>query len=241
MLRREDDRSTPRTLRARRTDPDAKCFAPRFYERDPLFWPIAQAASAFRDEPDWPAVETYVRAFGETPPPITFEVQIPKKTRRKRREARGDNDTVDVQALYDGKITLTKRVPTRPRQWHDFLNALVWAAFPAAKAALHARQYAAISARIPTEATRLPNARTRELDALALIDEGGVIAPHGGRPFIFGHALYEGLVLEGRAMIARALVLPPSDAPLDEAIAAALRDPSLVPEMLPRMPLSELS
>jgi len=231
------------------------CFDPRFYEKHPLFWPIAQAASAFRDEPDWPAVESYVRVFGEPgetarPPPVVFELQAPKKARRKRREARGDV-TIDVRKLYDGQISLTKRVPTRSRSWHDFMNALVWGAFPAAKAALHARQYAAISARVSAEATRLPNARTRELDALALIDEGGVIAPHGGQPFIFGHALYEGLALEGRAMIARVLVLPAhtstnnsggGNMTLDEAIAAAISDMGtpLVPERLPRIALAEL-
>lgn len=77
--------------------------------------------------------------------------------------------------------------------WHDFLNALVWLTFPNAKRAFHRRQHAAIERSIPAGATHPPNARTREQDALALIDEGGVLMVEG-RTMFFGHALYEGLV-----------------------------------------------
>ncbi len=82
---------------------------------------------------------------------------------------------------------------------------------------------------------KLPNARTRELDALALVDEGGVLEVVDGSaaPLIFGHALYEGLVLGTRAMIARTIVLPGAFERADELLAARLGEP-LVPEHLPR-------
>jgi hypothetical protein len=54
----------------------------------------------------------------------------------------------------------------------------------------------------------LPNARTREQDALALLDEGGVIVLSDGRASTalgFGHALYEGLVRGGPAATASCL------------------------------------
>ena len=57
-------------------------------------------------------------------------------------------------------------------------------------------------------ARTLPPTRSREHDALALIDEGGVAVLHddSARAFVvFGHALYEGLVLGVRAMVARAV------------------------------------
>ena len=90
--------------------------------------------------------------------------------------------------------------------WHDFLNALVWATFPRAKLALHRRQHAAIERWIPPGATQLPNARTREQDALALVDEGGVLLCED-RTFFFGHALFEGLVFGQPAMISRGVAL----------------------------------
>ncbi len=40
----------------------------------------------------------------------------------------------------------------------------------------------------------MPGARSREMDALALLDEGGVVQV-GERAVVFGHALYEGAVL----------------------------------------------
>ena len=43
---------------------------------------------------------------------------------------------------YDARIALERVVPTRARSWHDLLNALVWATFPRAKLALHARSAA---------------------------------------------------------------------------------------------------
>jgi hypothetical protein len=147
--------------------------------------------------------------------PVTFREQ-PKKPRGRRRGPRCAGD------LYDGRIIEEGWVPTRPENWHDFLNMLCWAAFPEAKWQLHHRQHQAMSARVAGAVDALPNARTREQDALALMDEGGVIvlcheprlaeltsalegrrAPEaqalfaGGaaRGLLFGHALYEGLVL----------------------------------------------
>jgi hypothetical protein len=99
----------------------------------------------------------------------------------------------------------------------------VWAVFPEAKWQLHARQHRAVRARLDSAArSTLPGARTREQDALALLDEGGVViacrpasldrarsalserreaeairlfAEREARAVVFGHAIFEGLVL----------------------------------------------
>jgi hypothetical protein len=67
-------------------------------------------------------------------------------------------------------------VPTRAGSWHDVFNVLAFAGFPHAKQALHARmlalQHARRSAREP--GTR-HNDRSREEDALALLDECSLI------------------------------------------------------------------
>lgn len=194
-----------------------------FFTRHPDFWPIAEAAKRFSEHADWPAVEEY-NAPGV---PVRFE-EAPLKRKRPPGEI--------VRAeLYDARIVNDRVVPTRPRMWHDFLNALVWLTFPKAKLALHRRQHAAIERWIPPGATQLPNARTREQDALALVDEGGVLLVEG-RTMFFGHALFEGLVFGQLAMISRGVALTGTAAGADAELAAMLDDAArfLRPDELPR-------
>lgn len=239
----------PRILRHVRRERGA--FDGRFFERHRELWPIARAASCFADRADWPDVAEYGAAFdhGGDPTldaPVRFEPAPARRRRPPGPIARAD--------LYDAMIVQRRVVPTRPRMWHDYLNALVWATFPRSKLAFHERQHAAIERWIPEGATQLPNARTRELDALALVDEGGVLVIVDGErriDMVFGHALFEGLVLGQAAMIARAVVLDapgalagsPSDVELtrrvDRVFPEVLRDGRrlIAPEELPRRPL----
>ena len=229
----------------------ASAFDARFFERDSRFTPITPVAEMFAECKDWPDVTTIDRALAER-----ASVRFVVAARRPRRQ-RGP---VALEDLYDAHIARGE-VPTRERNWHDFLNALVWATFPKSKLALHTRQHRALQAWARTNAStnvddervaRLPNARTRELDALALIDEGGVLMVDGSgaggtsrdmdgndrdderevERVIFGHAIYEGMVLRVPAMIARGV---PLDALTDDALAARLAHP-LLPEHLPRVP-----
>jgi hypothetical protein len=179
---------------------------PRFAEKSGLFWPVARAASAFAGREGWPTVDEIAGALRGLAG-IDFVVQPPRSRRRRV--------PVDPAARYDAQIVLG-RVPTRERNWHDLLNALVWATFPKAKHALHARQHRAISAQLDPGVSRLPGARTREQDALAMLDEGGVVLVRGAgvevTPIVFGHALYERLVLEGpRAVAATCEIVVPSE------------------------------
>src|SRR5690349_19179544 len=164
----------PRLDRLRHVRHERAAFEPRFFERDESFWPLTRAAGRFAEHADWPDVSEYGSAF-EGPPPVRFEVARPRRRRRG-----GASAPVVREELYDAVIVRRGVVPTRPRMWHDFLNALVWATFPRSKLALHERQHAAIEQWLPQGATQLPNARTRELDALALVDEGGVLVLDDG-------------------------------------------------------------
>jgi hypothetical protein len=217
-------------------------FDGRFFEGEPLFWPLARAAASFSGERDWPAVEDYARAFVDpAASPVRFEAAPPVPRRRRAAAA------VDTGRLYDARITREGCVPARPRSWHDFLNALVWATFPRAKLALHRRQLRALVERIPPGASTLPGTRSREHDALALIDEGGVVMLDDGRAremVLFGHALYEGLVLGRGAMTACVIPAPvgavPADprarvAAADEALAGYLAGTTLEPGGLDRV------
>lgn len=162
---------------------------PSFFRRSNLFWPITRAATALERFEAWPEPADLACVF-EGEGPVRFVSAAPRR-RRERTTA---------SARYDALITESRTVPTRRRCWHDLLNALVWASFPRAKAALHARQYRLISGRIGQDA-RLPGARTREQDAIAMLDEGGVVtfgAPgEAGETVVFGHAIYETLVCKG--------------------------------------------
>src|SRR4051812_25965417 len=99
---------------------------PSFFRKNPLFWPIAPAAEALEEFAEWPTPERLNWAFGHVAP-VRFEAPAPKPRRGK----------APADARYDARIALEGRVPTRPRSWHDLLNALVWATFPSAKRALH--------------------------------------------------------------------------------------------------------
>lgn len=200
----------------------AASFDANFLDRSPLLWPLTRAARDLGRLDDFPSVDALERVF-EGRPPVRF---VPAQPRRRRREA------VDPHALYDGRIAIDGQVPTRPSCWHDLMNALVWGTFPRAKRALHARQYRAIAERIDPGARALPGARSRELDALALLDEGGLIvlardapslhralrnesrgtlaehvASGSANAIVFGHAIYESLVLGVTPAVVATIVL----------------------------------
>jgi hypothetical protein len=144
-----------------------------FCDRSPWFWPLTAAAARFRTRADWPLLADFdalhaERAAANGCEPLRFCANVRKQDKR-------EGGRVVLSALYDARISLAFEVPTRERDWHDFLNALCFATFPRSKRALHARQYRVLAARIEPDATRLPGARTKEQDALTLFDEGGVV------------------------------------------------------------------
>ncbi len=203
-------------------------FDPQFLERSPLFWPVLPAARSLFAQPgamrDFPPVQSLDRVFGgDREAPVHFVPAAPRPRRGRRPQA------IDLGALYDARITLDRVVPTRARSWHDLMNALVWGTFPRAKSALHARQHRAIAERVAPGARTLPPSRTRELDALALLDEGGVVLPGGdvARAVVFGHAIYESLALGVPPAVVAAIELETGDRTLrevDEALARRIED-----------------
>ncbi len=72
---------------------------------------------------------------------------------------------------YEERAWLSGEVATRPDNRHDFLNALIWLAFPRSKAALNRRHYAAL-----LESRRQGSTVRGALrDALTQFDECGVL------------------------------------------------------------------
>jgi Protein of unknown function (DUF3025) len=150
--------------------------------------PLDPGASALRALGRWPDVTDIDRTLAGAAR-VRFALAAPKP--RSRRIAARLKDRVS----YDARIVDEGVVPTRPQCMHDLMNALVWAAFPHAKSALHVRQRALV------ESSTEPAHRSVEHDTIAMLDEGGVLLLGEGaadesivKPdecFIFGHAIYE--------------------------------------------------
>src|SRR3989475_567474 len=75
----------------------------------------------------------------------------------------------EFSAQYEVRIFETGQVQTRPDNWHDLFNALVWIAFPRTKAVLNRHHCEEIRAR------RGERLRGTARDVLTLFDEGGII------------------------------------------------------------------
>lgn len=209
--------------------PREAAWDPAFTRRSPLFAPIAEVAELLAGEATFPSPER-LDALLAARAGVRFERAAPKPRRRGRGRP--------APALYDARISLEGVVPTRADSWHDLLNALVWATFPKAKRALHARQHALVVPAAPGEVRHRP----RALDALALFDEGGVVESAAGLS-VFGHAVYEGLVEGWPAPTASALAVEVTTAALDASLAQVLSDPAVFadPGALRRVDLGALA
>lgn len=142
---------------------------------------------------------------------------------------------------YECRVWDKGEVETRPDNWHDFFNALVWFAFPQTKRALTAAHVAAMQA---------PGAaRGSVRDALTHFDECGIVVlasrPEllellrafawkelfvarraeviaGMRFVVFGHATYESLLAPFRGLTAKAVLYEVADDWLAQPAAAQL-------------------
>ncbi len=130
---------------------------------------------------------------------------------------------------YEIHVFETGCVHTRPDNWHDLLNALVWLAFPRTKARINAMHAAAI----PAEGGKRGPLR----DLLTIFDEGGAIAC-GDRITIFGHATMEQALKPWPGITCKLLSVPGRDAmDLEAAAALAALAPHGTPKHLPTRPL----
>lgn len=79
------------------------------------------------------------------------------------------------ESQYEPRCYLKGEVPTRADNWHDLFNALVWMAFPKAKAAINARHYHAMMDSTKGGDTASSGGRGSTRDTSTLLDESGVI------------------------------------------------------------------
>jgi hypothetical protein len=132
--------------------------------------------------------------------------------------------------VYECRIWESGEVETRPDNWHDFFNALVWLSFPKTKIAVSAAHMRAMQ--VPGEK------RTNERDVLTHFDECGIVVLSSQpdlldllrgfrwkelfverraevilcmRFVIFGHATYEQLLKPFRGLTAKAVLYEVSE------------------------------
>jgi len=162
-------------------------WSPSFDRGQRWFDPLREAMAPFREHARWPTIDEWNAVF----PPLSSRGGAPIRFVRQPPKRRGR--PVDLDTIYDERIYVRGEVPSRPENWHDFFNMLVWCTFPKTKVAINARQRAALRARVDPTMRRLPSARSREQDLLAILDEGGAIRRPDGTLLILGHAIYEHL------------------------------------------------
>ena len=136
----------------------------------------------------------------------------------------------DDGKAYECRIWERGEVETRPDNWHDFFNALVWLAFPHTKNAISAAHVRAMQ--------QTGEQRGRVRDALTHFDECGIVVlstradlldllrnfrwrelfvdqraavRRDMRFIVFGHATYEALLAPFRGLTAKALLYPVDD------------------------------
>lgn len=144
-------------------------WVPRFDERSRVFDGFRPIVERLSRRDAWPTIDALSALVAQEG--ARRAVPVPAMVLQGPRR-RGPRDRA---TLYDAHIVERREVPTRDRHWHDTMNALVWAAFPLAKAALHARQYEALCASVDERFDAIPGARSKEHDAIAMLDEGGVV------------------------------------------------------------------
>jgi hypothetical protein len=196
---------------------------PDFLARSPMFDPL-RALGGVLAMPDWPARPALQDLLERDRDPVMTRSGLPLRLVPVGGRMRS------FEERYEARIHLRGEMVFRERNWHDLLNVLAWLTFPRIKAALNARQYAALRAQQAAGAANRGPAQ----DALTLFDEGGVIvaacddeligllrgwrwkelfwsnrARLQGRMcfYLFGHALYEKALRPFIGITGRGIVL----------------------------------
>jgi len=131
----------------------------------PLFGPLAPLLRDLQDVADLDHLNALARACEPQPratsgPPIRFV------------------EPDDAPTAYEHRVHTLGEVITRPGNWHDFFNALVWLRFPRTKAALNALH-------VDEMARQRSPARGPLRDAATQFDESGVVILSAD-PSLFG-------------------------------------------------------
>jgi hypothetical protein len=182
----------------------------------------------------WPGIDelnsAYDRFKPDGAPPLKFVVQAQPGQRKAKKLKRAG---LAGNTYYAKQIVEDLVVPTRLANWHDLFNALTWMTFPCAKYRLQQ-----IFLREGNDDER----RSKMGDVLACFDEGGVVVvlpreqyedgmcvlssenmeekqeyiERFGNVAVFGHAIYETVLINGNKRVASAPVVMALENPFFE-------------------------
>lgn len=175
-------------------------------------------------------------------------------------------EPVADQENYERRIARHGRVATRPENWHDLFNALVWKRFPASKSALNAAQVSDMDAVGVLTRTRRQCAMTQfdEAGAVVLLRDAAMLEAWDrhdweclfmshSRPWreggvalhVFGHALLEHALSPHMLLVSKTIVMQHPDpvavqaAELDHCLAQAVHEGRVLddPQSLRPLPM----
>jgi hypothetical protein len=117
--------------------------------------------SALSGRHDWPAPESYDHLASSVP--RAGDAALPRFVTQRREE-------LVRWGGYEQHVAALRAVPTRPRNWHDFFNMVVWAHFPKLRWALNALHVD------PNAGQKDPrNGRAPAQNLAATFDESGLL------------------------------------------------------------------
>ncbi|MBU0620810.1 MAG: DUF3025 domain-containing protein [Gammaproteobacteria bacterium] len=193
--------------------------------RDPFFAPLHLPVSLLGGE-RFPSLQDCNGLLAQLSPAITVHSGL------SLRFVPQEYGKLPFESQYEPRCYLKGEVPTRENNWHDLLNALVWFAFPKAKAAINVRHYQALTGP-QDEMTCSQRGAVR--DTNTLLDESGVVVPYAREDlagllrdfrwkelfwqrrtevqdsmgfYLFGHGLYEKALHPYIGMTGQGLLLP---------------------------------
>ena len=195
--------------------------------QSPLYAPLHPMLSDIESDA-FPTLEDCNALLAVQHPPILTQSGLPV------RFVPQEFGKLPFERQYEPRCYLNGEVPTRADNWHDLLNALVWLAFPKAKAAINARHYAALM-KLDAEVVDASNSQRGAVrDVNTLLDESGVIVVYaddelagllrdfrwkelfwqrreqvktGMGFYLFGHGLYEKALQPYAGMTGQGLLL----------------------------------
>lgn len=132
--------------------------------QSPLFTPLRPLFSRL-EAGEFPALRDFNELLARYQPAVS--VQLGHQLRFVPQES----GRLKFEAQYEPRCYLTGEVQTRPDNWHDLFNALVWLTFPKAKAAINSRHYQALTKGAVVSESQRGGVR----DMATLLDESGVI------------------------------------------------------------------
>ena len=145
---------------------------------------------------DWPTEHELNQVARKISPDFRWQfIESPKVPRRAK--AKG----MTSLSGYVESICRQNLIPIRMKNLHDFLNAASFLIFPKSKLALNERHLMESPLGLQPGQNR-----TRTQDLLTMFDEGGVLRltyRDDFRDLIFGHAVYEHIVLDKKLRAAR--------------------------------------